>query len=360
MKRRLKLASGDGGRESTNRWLNSKNKDLDARGKGDAMLEWLESNGMWVSELSGWNQAPHQLALATSTFDELEGEDSGRGLLARRQVVQDSVLITLPVRLCMTKQAALESKELKGCVKESTNEYIAIALLLISERAKGEDSTWCRYVDVLPTVEEVGPTFAWAEEDIANLEGSPVVNATRSMIAKLKAEHADAVASARPPLDASIFTFEAWEWAFCMLFSRAIRLKSGRKGELLALVPYVDFINHSPFSSAYVDAREVETMFWEPKMDEVVLFADRSYKKFEQVFISYGPKSNADLLLLYGFALDRNPFNSVCDFFTIPLDGVFFTKVSSYFNKTHHNRGRLPSSSRSFERTRAFQSRVPE
>ncbi|CAM9474308.1 unnamed protein product, partial [Chrysoparadoxa australica] len=29
------------------------------------------------------------------------------------------------------------------------------------------------------------------------------------------------------------------------------------------------------------------------------------------VYISYGPKSNADLLLLYGFSLDRNPFNSV-------------------------------------------------
>lgn len=30
-----------------------------------------------------------------------------------------------------------------------------------------------------------------------------------------------------------------------------------------------------------------------------------------QVYISYGPKSNADLLLLYGFCLDRNPYNSV-------------------------------------------------
>lgn len=30
-----------------------------------------------------------------------------------------------------------------------------------------------------------------------------------------------------------------------------------------------------------------------------------------QVYISYGPKSNSDLLLLYGFCLDRNPFDSV-------------------------------------------------
>jgi histone-lysine N-methyltransferase SETD3 len=45
--------------------------------------------------------------------------------------------------------------------------------------------------------------------------------------------------------------------------------------------------------------------------EEVILYADRGYRRMEQIYISYGPKSNADLLLLYGFALERNPFNSV-------------------------------------------------
>ena len=45
--------------------------------------------------------------------------------------------------------------------------------------------------------------------------------------------------------------------------------------------------------------------------EEVILYADRGYRKMEQIYISYGPKSNADLLLLYGFALERNPYNSV-------------------------------------------------
>lgn len=43
----------------------------------------------------------------------------------------------------------------------------------------------------------------------------------------------------------------------------------------------------------------------------ITIYADKDYKKMEQVYISYGQKSNADLLLLYGFCLDRNPFNSV-------------------------------------------------
>ncbi len=309
----LQQSSGGADVAEANSWLKGKNAGLDSdeRARNDALLDWLKANDVWVSELSGWNEAPHSMALATSTFDELEGEDSGRGLLARRAITQDAELIRLPVRLCMTKEAALRARELRGVVSEATNEFIAIALLLIGERAKGAESFWSEYIAILPTNEDVSATFTWPEEELAYLSGSPALNATRSMMTKLRAEHADVLAK-NPSLDPEIFTFEAWEWAFTNLFSRAIRLKGNRRDELLAMVPYVDFINHSPFSSSYVDAREIpKAFFWEPQEDEVVLFADRAYKKFEQVFISYGPRPNSDLLLLYGFALDRNPFNSV-------------------------------------------------
>ncbi|CAM9726295.1 unnamed protein product [Laminaria digitata] len=96
---------------------------------------------------------------------------------------------------------------------------------------------------------------------------------------------------------------------------RAIRLGGLSTGEAVALVPYADLFNHNPFANSYIDARQ--SGFF-TKTDEVVVYADRSYKKMEQVFISYGPKGNADLLLLYGFSLDRNPYNSVD--VTIALD----------------------------------------
>merc|ERR1711862_753312 len=107
------------------------------------------------------------------------------------------------------------------------------------------------------------------------------------------------------------YTFDNWIWAFTMLFSRAIRLRNLKEGEALAMVPYADLINHSPFSGAYVDGRESGSWLFKDGQEEVILYADRGYRKMEQVYISYGPKSNADLLLLYGFALERNPFNSV-------------------------------------------------
>lgn len=44
------------------------------------------------------------------------------------------------------------------------------------------------------------------------------------------------------------YSFELFQWAFVMLFSRAARLTSKIAGEELALVPYADLMNHNPYS----------------------------------------------------------------------------------------------------------------
>jgi histone-lysine N-methyltransferase SETD3 len=185
-------------------------------------------------------------------------------------------------------------------------------------------------MNILPNVNEVNPTFTWSDDDLAFLQGSPVISATKSLKAKLKREYDDLLFGIR---DESIvgkgfghaglcnmypnlfpkehYTYQNWKWAFTMLFSRAIRLRNMKAGETLALVPYADLINHSPYSSSYLDARETGDWLFKTGGEEVILYADRGYKRMEQIYISYGQKSNADLLLLYGFALERNPFNSV-------------------------------------------------
>ena len=79
------------------------------------------------------------------------------------------------------------------------------------------------------------------------------------------------------------FTYENWVWAFTMLFSRAIRLRNLKQGEALALVPYADLINHSPFSQAYIDARESGDWIFKSGEEEVILYADRGYRRMEQI-----------------------------------------------------------------------------
>lgn len=295
-------------------------RDVDKKLSANArLIEWLEKDGdVYLSDASGWGEAPHPMAISTETVDELTNESSGRGLLARRSVNQEEELLSIPLSLCITKKSARKVLG-KDILSPDINEYLAIACQLIHEQfVLGDKSFFKAYMDVLPLVDEVNPTFTWSDDDLAFLNGSPVIAATKSMQMKLRREY-DALLGGNGGLcdlypqtfPREHFTFENWEWAFTMLFSRAIRLRNMKQGETLAMVPYADLINHSPYSGAYLDARETGDWLFKTGDEEVVLYADRGYRRMEQIYISYGPKSNADLLLLYGFALERNPFNSV-------------------------------------------------
>merc|ERR1719343_937551 len=283
------------------------------------LISWLSKEGdVYLSEESTWGEAPHPMAISTETKDEITNESSGRGLLARRDINDGDNLLKVPVKLCMTKASARKALG-KDVFPREINEYLAIACQLIHERyVMRENSFWKPYIDVLPETEEVNPTFTWSDEDLSFLNGSPVIAATKSLQMKLQREYddllggEDGLCSKYPDrFPKEHFTYENWIWAFTMLFSRAIRLRSLREGETLAMVPYADLINHSPFSQAYIDAREGGDWLFSSGEEEVILYADRGYRRMEQIYISYGQKSNAELLLLYGFAVERNPYNSV-------------------------------------------------
>lgn len=78
-----------------------------------------------------------------------------------------------------------------------------------------------------------------------------------------------------------------FQWAFSMLLSRLIRLRS--LGDREALVPWADLLNHSPDSDAYLD--------WDAAQRAVVLRADAAAQPGQQLFASYGTKASGALLL---------------------------------------------------------------
>jgi len=283
------------------------------------LIAWLETEGdVYLSESSTWGEAPHPMAISTETVDEITNESSGRGLLARRSVNDGDELLKIPIDLCITRKSARKALG-KDALQNGINEYLAIACQLIHEKyVLGEESFYEAYIGVLPEVEEVNPTFTWKDEELDFLQGSPVVAATRSLQMKLQREYDDLLGGEGGLIEKfpdrfpkEHFTYENWVWAFTMLFSRAIRLRNLQVGERLAMVPYADLINHSAFSQAFIDARESGDWLFKDGNEEVILYADRGYRQMEQIYISYGQKSNAELLLLYGFALERNPYNSV-------------------------------------------------
>ncbi|KAI0567313.1 Rubisco LSMT substrate-binding protein [Gracilaria domingensis] len=257
---------------------------------------------MYLSEEATWGRPKHPLAIADETTDD--GEVSGRGLIAVKPILQGEAIFEVPYELILTKELALQSLPLD----DDVDEYIAIACFLISERAKGEDSFWKPYLDILPVDEDLIPLFRWSEDDLALLKGSPCLSACTSLRLKLEQEFESARNqhfSKNPEhFPGDVFCKDAWEWAFAILFSRAIMLTAEQK---IALVPYADLLNHNPFCSNYIDVQN--KLLLDRKV--VALYTDRPYGKMDQVFVTYGPKSNSDLLLLYGFVSDRNPYDSV-------------------------------------------------
>ena len=172
---------------------------LGKKGTGDTKLsanaelvKWLEEEGgVYLSEESAWGEAPHPMAISTETKDEITNESSGRGLLARRDVNDGDNLFKIPLKLCITKDSARKALG-KDVLPRDINDYLAIACQLIHERdVLGDESFWKPYFGVLPETDEVNPTFTWSDEDLAFLEGSPVVAATRSLQLKLQREYDD-------------------------------------------------------------------------------------------------------------------------------------------------------------------------
>eukprot|EP00980_Cylindrotheca_fusiformis_P004486 scaffold956_cov97-Cylindrotheca_fusiformis.AAC.3 len=154
------------------------------------LVKWLEEEGdMYLKDVSSWWEAPHNMAISTETRDEITNESSGRGLLARRDINEGANLLTVPFKLCITKRSARKALG-TDVFNADVNEYLVMACQLIHEKfVLGEESFWKPYIDVLPEVGEVNPTFSWSDEDLAYLEGSPVIAATRSLQMKLQREY---------------------------------------------------------------------------------------------------------------------------------------------------------------------------
>lgn len=238
----------------------------------------------------------------------IERVDVGeRGLVALKNVRKGEKLLFVPPSLFITADSDWSCAEAGEVLKRNgVPDWPLLATYLISEASFMKSSRWSSYISALPR--QPYSLLYWTRAELDKyLEASQIRERAIERINDVTGTYNDLrlrIFSQYPDLfPEEVFNMETFKWSFGILFSRLVRLPS-MDGKV-ALVPWADMLNHSC---------EVETFLDYDKSSKGVVFTtDRPYQPGEQVFISYGKKSNGELLLSYGFVPKEgtNPRDSV-------------------------------------------------
>merc|ERR1719414_627276 len=99
----------------------------------------------------------------------------------------------------------------------------------MSEKYQEEESFYEPYLAILPSVDEIGASFSWPEDELNTLlAGSPLQNMSLFLKSKVRSEfeklQADILTKHPDKFPADVFTMDRYVWAYSILFSRAVRL----------------------------------------------------------------------------------------------------------------------------------------
>lgn len=264
--------------------------EVDSLENASALQKWLSDSGL----------PPQKMGIQRVEVGE-------RGLVALKNIRKGEKLLYIPPSLIITADSEWSCNEAGKVLKyHSVPDWPLLATYLVSEASLGNSSRWSRYISALPR--QPYSLLYWNRSELDQyLEASQIRERAIERVTDVTGTYNDLrikIFSKYPHLfPEEIFNMETFRWSFGILFSRLVRLPSmdGR----VALVPWADMLNHSC---------EVETFLDYDKTSRGVVFTtDRSYQPGEQVFISYGNKSNGELLLSYGFVPREgtNPSDSV-------------------------------------------------
>ncbi|EOA37362.1 hypothetical protein CARUB_v10011125mg [Capsella rubella] len=244
----------------------------------------------------------------------------GLGLVARRDIGRNEVVLEIPKRLWINPETVTASKI--GPLCGGLKPWVSVALFLIREKY-AQDSSWRVYLDMLP--QSTDSTVFWSEEELAELKGTQLLSTTLGVKEYVENEFLklqEEILLPNKDLFSSSITLDDFIWAFGILKSRAF---SRLRGQNLVLIPLADLINHNPAITTEDYAYEIKGA---GLFSRDLLFSLKSpvyVKAGQQVYIQYDlNKSNAELALDYGFVESNPNRNSYTLTIEIPESDPFF------------------------------------
>ncbi|XP_060530828.1 actin-histidine N-methyltransferase isoform X2 [Cylas formicarius] len=254
-------------------------------------MQWFSDNG---GELNG---------CSISKFD---GYDLG--IKADTDVAESSLIISVPKRLVLSVENAhvnvLEELTRKmGPLGTMTNVLLAMYLLVEKYSAA---SFWKPYIDILPKAYTT--VLYFSHDELQKLQGSPTQDMAFKLIQSVAKHYAilfKIFKNGDDPLTVLLrnrFCFRDYCWAVSTVMTRQnmIPTEDGSK-TTNALIPLWDLCNHTA---------GIITTDYNPEMKRCECLALRDFKAGEQIFIFYGPRSNAEMFVHNGFVYDGNQYDT--------------------------------------------------
>ena len=285
----------------------------------ERFLAWLTANGVDMSLLRLVPRGPSGLSW---------------GAVAATALTAGASCATIPLSIALTEDAVRASRVAKDARRlglQASVSTLTYVLMLVQRADAG--SHWGPYLRAIPA-RHTDP-LSWSRAELALLRGSNLLPAARLRRAELRAEYDAAVprlCAAHPKrYRPSVLSWREFLWAHSSFISRAFPLQPDASGQLRltggittpdellgaaapeeaeaqgagakrqrCLLPLLDMLNH----------RYAAPIIWQSGEGAVGFAAGADVAAGDEVFNNYGPKSNEELLLSYGFILDDNPQDS--------------------------------------------------
>ena len=305
----------------------------------DAGRAHVEEHGMGLYA----SKDVHALEPASSSSSSGGGGFFGAGRARGGPVT----LASVPLALALTSKACVEHEAVGECFRslmddDVIDERMAVMLLLILERRRGARSPAAPYVEAIPA--RFRTPLHYSADETRGLAGTNLHAAASQQRRAL-----DSVLRERVrPAGARLFrAMRAWErerrgwfgrtfvggftsaakitedefrWAYSAYWSRALSLPIGADPTaptVEAIVPGIDFANHSCGAPnarwAVRGVRGGSPDASDPSGPRVELLGEFGSLPApgEEVVISYGDKTNEELLFVHGFADRDNPHDAL-------------------------------------------------
>ena len=221
--------------------------------------------------------------------------DDYRGVTAKSNISKNEIIMTIPKECLISLETVFETsygKKINEFMYKELNSpkhCLLSSFLLYEEKNK----KYKYYFDLLPKDYTNFPIF-YKNNELEYLKGSPFYAQILEKKEDIKKDY-NKLCEHLP--DFNQFSFSKFCKARVLISSRIFGISINSK-KTDVLVPFADLLNHK---------RPKQTQwFYDDNLESFVIQAIDDIKEGNEIFDSYGKKTNARFLLNYGFCLEEN------------------------------------------------------